>query len=165
MFTPDCLKAFPQVTPRYGKVTFNRELATRTKKCELLGIGHPLVDALLAYLQNAPFHGEASCIPAAGEPIGIVEARYRVTWDRADQGASATIVSVKLNGQNLAEEASRDAQRLPIQRAPKTSNTITEQIALRSEEAIRLWVASRRTEFPPETIPRVELLGVSVTGE
>ena len=98
-------------------------------------------------------------------PTGIVEARYRVTWDRADQGASATIVSVKLNGQNLAEESSRDAQRLPIQRAPRTSNTITEDIVLRSEEAIRLWVASRRTEFPPETIPRVELLGVSVTGE
>ena len=165
VLTPDCLKAFPQVTPRYGRVTFNRELATRTKKCELLGIGHPLIDALLTYLQNAPFHGEASCIPSAGEPIGIVEARYRVTWDRADQGASATIVSVKLNGQNLAEESSRDAQRLPIQRAPRTSNTITEDIALRSEEAIRLWVASRRTEFPPETIPRVELLGVSVTGD
>jgi len=162
--TPDCLKAFPQVTPRYGKVTFNRELATRTKKCELLGIGHPLVDALLAYLQNAPFHGEASCIPAAGEPAGVVEARYRVTWDRADQRASATIVSVKLNGQNLAEESSRDAQRLPIQRAPRSDITIAEDVVLRSEEAIRLWVASRRTEFPPETIPRVELLGVSVTG-
>ena len=63
VLTPDCLKAFPQVTPRYGRVTFNRELATRTKKCELLGIGHPLIDALLTYLQNAPFHGEASCIP------------------------------------------------------------------------------------------------------
>jgi superfamily II DNA or RNA helicase len=163
--TPDCLKAYPQVTPRYGKVTFNRELATRTKGCELLGIGHPLVDALLAYLQNAPFHGEASCVPAAGEETGMVEARYRVTWDRADQGASATIVSVKLNSQNLAEESSRDAQRLPIQHASLNHATIPEDIVLRSEEAIRLWVASRRTEFPPETIPRVELLGVSVTGE
>lgn len=162
--TPDCLKAFPQVTPRYGKVTFTRELAMRTKKCELLGIGHPLVDGLLAYLQNAPFHGEASCVPAAGESHGLIEARYRVTWDRADQGASATIVSVKLNGQNLAEESSRDAQRLPFQRVPKTNVQIPTDIILRSEEAIRLWVASRRTEFPPETIPRVELLGVSVTG-
>ena len=161
--TPDCLKAFPQVTPRYGKVTFTRELAMRTKKCELLGIGHPLVDGLLAYLQNAPFHGEASCVPAAGESPGLIEARYRVTWDRADQGASATIVSVKLNGQNLAEESSRDAQRLPLQRVPKTDVQIPIDIMVRSEEAIRLWVASRRTEFPPETIPRVELLGVSVT--
>ncbi len=163
--TPDCLKAYPQVTPRYAKVTFDRELATRTKKCELLGIGHPLVDALIAYLQNAPFHGEASCIPAAGEDAGVVEARYRVTWDRAEQGASATVVSVKLNGQNIAEEFSRDAQRLPIQSPPRNTTSVAAEMMTRSEEAIRLWVASRKTEFPPETIPRVELLGVSLTGE
>jgi len=162
---PDCLKSFPQVTPRYSKVTFTRELATRTKKCELLGIGHPLVDGLLTYLQNAPFHGEASCIPAAGDPPGLIEARYRVTWDRADQGANATIVSVKLNGQNLAEESSRDAQRLPLQRVPRSDAPIPEDIGPRAEDAIRLWVASRRTEYPPETIPRVELLGVSVTAD
>ena len=162
--TPECLKALPQVAPRYAKVTFNRDLATRTKKCELLGIGHPLIDALLAYLHNAPFHGEVACLPGAGDPTGMIEARYRVTWDRADQGASSTMVSVKLNGQNHAEEFSRDAQRLPMpQPPPRDADVqIPFDIVLRSEEAIRLWVASRRTEFPTDTIPRVELLGVSV---
>jgi SNF2 family DNA or RNA helicase len=164
IIVPDCIKAFPQVTPRYAKVTFNRELATRTKKCELLGIGHPLVDALLAYLQNAPFHGETACIPSAGDPVGLIEARYRVTWDSADQGTSASVVSVKLNGEILTDESSRDAQRLPVQRVQHAHTPIAADLAARAEDTIRLWVASRRTEFPPETISRVELLGVSITG-
>ncbi|MEI8141072.1 MAG: hypothetical protein WCI03_14545 [bacterium] len=112
--TPDCLKVYPLVAPRYENVTFDRELATRTKKCELFGVGHPLIDALLSYLQNAPFSGDTACVPAASTASGMVEARYRVTWDRAD-------------------------------------------------ETIRLWIASRKTELPPGTIPRCDLLGVSVS--
>jgi hypothetical protein len=73
--TPDCLKMFPQVVPKYENVTFDRELAMRKKKCELLGIGHPLVDALIAYLQNAPYSGDTACLPANGVKAGVVEAR------------------------------------------------------------------------------------------
>jgi SNF2 family DNA or RNA helicase len=163
ILTPDCLKAFPQVAPRYSKVTFNRELATRTKKCELLGLGHPLIDALISYLQNAPFHGEVACLQSSDELPGIVEARYRVTWDSAEKGASTTVVSVRLNGDNSTEEFSRDAQRLPARKIPGNGMPIAADIVTRAEDSIRLWVASRRTEFSADTIPRVELLGVSVT--
>jgi hypothetical protein len=54
ILTPECLKAFSQVAPKYESVTFDRELAMRKKKCELLGIGHPLIDALIAYLKTRP---------------------------------------------------------------------------------------------------------------
>jgi len=161
--TPECLKAFTQVAPKYDNVTFDRELAMRKKRCELLGIGHPLIDALLAYLQNAPFSGDTACLPANGAKPGCVEARYRVTWDRADQGSSAEIVRVSVNGQCYVDEGGFDAERLETGHyiAPHPPATLPLEAEARTDEAIRLWTASRRTEMPEGTIARYELLGVS----
>ena len=163
VLTPDCLKTFPQVAPKYENVTFDRELATRKKKCELLGLGHPLIDALVAYLQNAPFSGDTAILPADGAKSGVVEARYRVTWDRADQGSSASVVRVSVNGQCYVDETGFDAERLENgQTAPATAPLkLPLEAEARTEEAIRLWTASRRTEMPEGTIVRCELLGVS----
>ncbi|MHB8520516.1 MAG: DEAD/DEAH box helicase [Limisphaerales bacterium] len=163
VLTPDCLKSFSHVAPKYEFVTFDRELAMRKKKCELLGVGHPLIDALLAYLQNAPFSGDTTCLPANGAKSGSVEARYRVTWDRADQGSSATVVRVSINGQCYVDEGGFDAERLDTGHytgAPALAVQPLEAEA-RAEEAIRLWTASRRTEMPEGTIVRCDLLGVS----
>ena len=163
MLTPDCLKTFSQVAPKYENVTFDRELATRKKKCELLGLGHPLIDALVAYLQNAPFSGDTAILPADGTKSGVVEARYRVTWDRADQGSSASVVRVSVNGQCYVDETGFDAERLENgQTAPTTAPLkLPLEAEARTEEAIRLWTASRRTEMLEGTIVRCELLGVS----
>ena len=163
VLTPDCLKTFSQVAPKYENVTFDRELATRKKKCELLGLGHPLIDALVAYLQNAPFSGDTAILPSDGAKSGVVEARYRVTWDRADQGSSASVVRVSVNGQCYVDESGFDAERLENgQTAPATAPLkLPLEAESRTEEAIRLWTASRRTEMPEGTIVRCELLGVS----
>ena len=161
--TPECLKSFPQVAPKYENVTFDRDLATRKKKCELLGLGHPLADALVAYLQNAPFSGDAAVFPANGTKAGVVEARYRVTWDRADQGSSASVVRVSVNGQCIVDENGFDAERLENGRYTTYADPtlLPLEAEARTEEAIRLWTASRRTEMPEGTIVRCELLGVS----
>ncbi len=164
ILTPDCLKSFPQVAPKYDNVTFDRDLAMRKKKCELFGVGHPLVDALLGYLQNAPFNGEATCLPANGVKSGVVEARYRVTWDRADQGSSSLVVRVAVNGDCTVDENSFDAQRIETPSLVVTGTPqIPDDFEARAEDAIRFWTASRRTEMPEGTIVRHELLGVSAT--
>jgi len=163
VITPDCLKSFPQVAPKYENVTFDRELSMRKKKCELFGIGHPFIDALLGYLQNAPFSGDATCLAANGVKHGVVEARYRVTWDRADQGSSSIVIRVAVNADAPVDESGYDAERLetgqylPAQSAP----AIPAEAQSRAEEAVRLWTASRRTEMPEGTIVRCDLLGVS----
>jgi superfamily II DNA or RNA helicase len=167
VLTPEVLKAFSQVAPKYENVTFDRELAMRKKKCELLGIGHPLIDALIAYLQNAPFSGDTACVVASGARAGSVEARYRVTWDRADQGSSATVVRVSINGQCYVDEGSFDAERLEAGRfADAVAPTALPLDAeTRAQDAIRLWTASRRTEMPEGTIVRCDLLGVSAASD
>lgn len=160
---PDCLKIYPQVAPRYENVTFDRQLATRTKRCELFGVGHPLVDALLAYLQNAPFSGDAARVPANAVKPGHIEARYRVTWDRADQGSSSNVARVELNGNAIVDELGWDTERLGQAESPPASAfAIADDVEARADETIRLWIASRKTEMPSGTIPRYELLGVSV---
>ncbi len=163
VLTPDCLKTFSRVAPKYENVTFERELAMRKKKCELMGMGHPLIDAVIAYLQNAPFSGDTAMLPANGMKSGVVEARYRVTWDRADQGSSACVVRVSVNGQCYVDEGGCDAERLEnLQTSPSTAALkVPMEAEARTEEAIRLWTASRRTEMPEGTIVRCELLGVS----
>ena len=159
----DCLKSFPQVAPKYENVSFDRELSMRKKKCELFGIGHPFIDALLGYLQNAPFTGDAACLSANGVKHGVVEARYRVTWDRADQGSSSTVIRVAVNGEAPVDEFGYDAERLETGRYLPTQSppAIPVEVQSRAEEAVRLWTASRRTEMPEGTIVRCELLGVS----
>lgn len=165
ILTPECLKAFPQVAPKYDNASFDRELAMRKKRCELMGIGHPLIDALLAYLQNAPFTGDTACLPANGAKPGCVEARYRVTWDRADQGSSAGIVRVAVNGQCYVDEGGFDAERLETGHylAPNLPTILPLEAEARADETIRLWTASRRTEMPEGTIVRYDLLGVSAS--
>lgn len=164
VLTPDCLKMNPLVSPKYEHVTFDRALATRTKKCELFGIGHPLIDALLSYLQNAPFSGDAAMVPSIAEERGRVEARYRVSWDRSDQGSSSTVVRVSLNGTAQVDELGEDSDRLALPVPTSAAPLPVGDIQNRADEAIRLWIASRKTELPQGTIARYELLGVSIAG-
>jgi len=158
--TPDCLKGFSQVNAQYDMVTFDRALATRTKKCELFGIGHPLVDALLTYLQNAPFDADTAVLPSLGCQPGLVEARYRVTWHRPEQPTSSTVVRVVLNGSTTVEETSLDPDRLGAQLTNVPTSGVTKSEA-DAEDSMRIWIASRRTEMPQGTIARCELLGLS----
>ena len=56
--TPDILLDYPRVSARYDNVTFSRQTATRRKGIELLGLGHPLIDALLAHYKSDRVDGE-----------------------------------------------------------------------------------------------------------
>jgi superfamily II DNA or RNA helicase len=159
IITPECLKSFPNVGARYDRVTFDREIATRKRGTELFGIGHPFVDALVRFLQNPPFPAEVACLP--GNLNGTtIEARYRVTWDRADKAAVSSIVIVGVNGAARIEEVSRDPNRLGVA-APPSCSAVSSDAEQRADEALNLWISSRRTEFAEGTIPRWELLGVS----
>jgi hypothetical protein len=95
--------------------------------------------------------------------LGIVEARYRVTWDRADQGSTSSVVRVCVNNDCVVDEDGFDAERLetgryvPVPAPP----ALPVEAETRAQEAVRFWTASRRTEMPEGTIVRCDLLGVS----
>jgi superfamily II DNA or RNA helicase len=60
--TPKVLQNYSNVHAHYEVVTFNREAAMRKRSAELLGIGHPLVDALCNYFQQNNYPGDLSVL-------------------------------------------------------------------------------------------------------
>jgi hypothetical protein len=55
---PPALKKYLDVAARYENVTFSRKTATRKRNVDLLGIGHPLIDALLEFYKSETVSGE-----------------------------------------------------------------------------------------------------------
>ncbi len=87
---PESLQQKYRLLPRYEKICFNRELALRTRGCELGGIGHPLVDALLEEIRSGSFTGEVG-----SSHTGHLCARYLVRRrDERDMVQSRVITLV-----------------------------------------------------------------------
>jgi hypothetical protein len=49
---PEVLMQFQDVSAFYEKATFDRSVAMRTKRSEFMGLGHPLVDAIIEYYKS-----------------------------------------------------------------------------------------------------------------
>ena len=61
--TPNPLTNFPNVSAKYELVTFDRDLALRKRQAELMGLGHPLIDAILQYHQQVTIPGDVTTLP------------------------------------------------------------------------------------------------------
>jgi SNF2 family DNA or RNA helicase len=80
---PPVLKKYPGVASRYENVTFSRKAATRKKKVDLLGLGHPLIDALIRYFKSDVLTGELTSIRGEGLSPSLI-ARYLFIIDFED---------------------------------------------------------------------------------
>jgi hypothetical protein len=75
---PPALKKYPDVASRYENVSFSRKTATRKKNVDLLGIGHPLIDALLDFYKSESVSGEVFNAGCDGI-VPCLTARYLFT--------------------------------------------------------------------------------------
>ena len=76
LITPESLRQPYRLPPRYDRISFDRELAMRVRNCELAGLGHPLVDALIHELRQPGFQGSVS-----GKLGGVfIHAHYLVQY-------------------------------------------------------------------------------------
>jgi hypothetical protein len=73
-----------RVSARYVRICFDRALALRTRDCELGGLGHPLVDALINRVRQPDFLGEV-CTFGPGKSIRAQFLAHR----RDEKGPSA----------------------------------------------------------------------------
>lgn len=79
---PSALKMFPKVASRYENLTFSRKVSTRKKNVDLLGLGHPLIDALIQYYKSDPVNGELLNIKGDGiPPCLVVRYLFTVTFE------------------------------------------------------------------------------------
>ncbi len=60
---------YPNVSAKYDSVTFSRKVATRKKGVELMGLGHPLVDALIAHYKSDKVEGEVLLLGGFRKPF------------------------------------------------------------------------------------------------
>ncbi len=61
--TPNKLSNFPNVNTKYNLITFDRDSAMRKRQAELMGLGHPLVDAIVQYYQQVTIPGDVATLP------------------------------------------------------------------------------------------------------
>lgn len=80
--TPEALKKYPGVANRYDNVTFSRKSATRKKNLDLLGLGHPLIDALIDYVRGEGISGEVLLAKSDGlAPCASLRYVFRVEFE------------------------------------------------------------------------------------
>ncbi len=75
---PQALKEFPRVAALYENVTFSRKVSTRKKNVDLLGLGHPIIDALIQFYKSDQVIGGVLNIKGDGIP-SCLTARYFFT--------------------------------------------------------------------------------------
>jgi len=74
---PEALQRKYHLAPRFEGVCFDRATALRARNCEQGGLGHPLVDALVAEAKDPSFPGSVSRMGSGGEIV----ARYLVKFE------------------------------------------------------------------------------------
>jgi len=94
---PEVLKKYTGVSTRYDNVTFSRKTATRKKGVDLMGIGHPLIDALIDYCKSDSISGDVFYAVERGAPETI-SARYLFSIDLDDRSKMQTYKEFFLAG-------------------------------------------------------------------
>ncbi len=102
---PPALRKYHDVAPSYTNVTFSRKLATRKKGVDLLGLGHPFIDALVDYFRSEVVSGDVLLAKCTGMPA-TVAARYLFTMDFEDGSRRERYETLVIDGHDPAADLS-----------------------------------------------------------
>ncbi|NLX24431.1 MAG: DEAD/DEAH box helicase [Lentisphaerae bacterium] len=167
---PEELQNIRGVSARYAAVTFDRQAAMRKKRVELMGIGHPLVDALLSYQQSSSFQGEVTCLPGSGSAGPALIIRALVTIEAEAKHAHREVKVIQIDKQGQVQILSdkwdldllRSGQFRP-ERLPSDSSRLPWASWRQSyETTIGALLAQARMKIDNPLSSRVQLLGLSI---
>jgi hypothetical protein len=157
---PEVLWTSPNVARRYEWVTFDRALAMRRHKAQLLGLGHPLVDALVDYFQSPQVRGDVTVFREAN----AVSVRYllQVTMENGKQQQSYHEFVVGFDGTWHEAQVKRDIanlrNRLP---SAELGLSIPDDIRQQIETTLRSTEATIRAETDQVVTVRSRLVGLA----
>jgi len=86
--TPKTLLSYSNVLPKYELVAFNREAAMRKRQAELMGLGHPLIDALIKYFQQVTIPGDVTALSTTSlerENYFIINTLFTIDTESGNQ--------------------------------------------------------------------------------
>ncbi len=157
---PKSLWIYPKVARSYEYVTFNRTLAMRRRRAQLLGLGHPLVDALIDYFQSPQVRGEV----AVFQETNAISARYLIQANLEDdkQQRSYHEFVVGLDGTWRPAKIRRDVANLR-NRLPdvELGLSIPDDMRQQIEAALRSAEATIRAETAKVVTVRSRLIGLA----
>ncbi|NLF40723.1 DEAD/DEAH box helicase family protein [bacterium] len=169
--TPAALLAQRGVAARYDGVTFDRPTAMRLRKADLMGIGHPLIDALLAHTRGPLFSGDVSFLrtrDSQDEPTLLARAMLHVEGEsrhvvrevktlQIDKNGSVTLVPDEWD-LNILKSGQYEQLTMPVSVDLLPWDRWKEAY----ETAIRAILTQTRVKVENPVSARVVLLGLSV---
>jgi hypothetical protein len=146
LLTPDSLRQSYRLSPRYERVCFDRELAMRTRNCELGGLGHPLVDALIKEVRKPGFQGG---ICGTGEAKSIY-AHYLVQYKDSNGHLKGRTFNFLYSTETREVKSLRRFEPLKVARGKKNREQIDfskarEGIEAALQNAIIEWLPDRQS--------------------
>ncbi len=88
IITPKALTNFPKVAAKYDLISFDRELTMRKRQAELMGIGHPLIDAIIEYYQQVTVPGDITILSKAErekEEYAVINTLFTIELEGGSQ--------------------------------------------------------------------------------
>ena len=165
--TPPALRGHPRVSAWYESVTFDRSVAMRKRKTELLGLGHPLVDALMTHLRRPAWNGDVADLRQGNEPPSI-STRWLVTAELEDGKVRRTYLNTRIDATNSVGSASTRVDldslaNLADERSkgePLTKSL--EHVKSLAEASLNDWLSRTRAELDGIRGFRVEQIGMTL---
>jgi len=169
---PDELQAARGVAPRYDAATFDRHVAMRKRQVELMGIGHPFIDALLAFLQSPQMSGEVTLLETNGtstEPRLLIRALITVEGEARQTHNEVKIIQIDKDGQAAVVPEDWDIRWLDTRNKTPSISDLRRLEPLPWEAWRRVYestvgavLTQARLEVDKPLAARVKLLGISV---
>ncbi len=167
---PSELQNIRGVSARYEMVTFDRQTAMRKRRVELMGIGHPLVDALLSFHQSSGFRGEVTCLHASDstQPVLVLRALLTIEAEAKHTHREVKVVQIDQQGQVrvLSDEWDLELLRsahFKTARAPAAPADLPWELWKQTYDGtIGALLAQTRLKVDNPLSARVQLLGLSL---
>lgn len=165
--TPEVLWIGGNLARTYRDVTFDRALAMRRRKAQLMGLGHPLVDALIDYLQSPQHRGEVTALPASLQNDRTLSIRCLIQIDLENGKRRKMYQDIHLNEDGSSSVASprADVEQLSG-RTPNTTltNFGSAEIRERIKAILGLLEASWRADTDGAVAVRAFAVGIAMGG-
>jgi len=164
--TPQALRGYRNVAARYDTACFRRDIAMRRKSADFMGIGHPLVDAVVAHFQRASWPGDVTVLKT-GEATASLSVRYVLEASMEDGTCHRKYESVQFGSEGSWQVRSpkKDVDALADARAPSSDQHApadVPSVRQRVENAIADAEAQFRTGLTGAQTVRGRLTGVAV---
>ena len=138
--TPTSLLSYRNVAARCAGACFRRDVAMRRKRAELMGIGHPLVDAIITHFTRPSVAGEVCCLDF-GDDRATASVRFVIEAQIGDGAKRAVYESAVIQGDGSWQTASVRHDLDLLQQAERTlSPSMTALLSLKILRGSSRWV-------------------------